>query len=60
MGLLGFASLPGFLLYLVLTISLSLVQSRRKKFIFESELVKASNLNEQQIKEIVEQFRSLF
>ncbi len=60
MGLLGLASLPGLLLYLVLTLSLSFVQSRRKKYIFKSELVKSSNLNAHQIKEILEQFKSQF
>jgi hypothetical protein len=60
MALLGFASLPGFLLYLIFTISLSIIQSRCKKYIFESELARTANLNGEQVRDIVAQFKCLF
>lgn len=45
---------------LLLLWNLHSLQSRRKKYIFESALVKSSNLSRQQIKEILEQFKSQF
>ncbi len=54
MGLLGFASLPGLLLFLTLTVSLKLIKSRRSIAVFRSELVHRTELSTGEVQNLVQ------
>ena len=56
-GLLGFASFPGFFLYLVLTLSLALVESKLKMGLLSSVLCKAENLPVDQVETILKKIK---
>ena len=53
MGLLGLASLPGFLLFFVLTLSLGLIKNRTFTFLINCQVSKDDSLSAEQIQNVL-------